>query len=577
MRKLQYLDNLSWDQVQWHESYNKVRRIQRRIYKAKQLNQKDKVWWLQKLLLRNPHAKLVAVHSVTTLNKGKRTPGIDGKTITTNSEKLKLAQELNINGKTNFIRRIWIPKPGKTEKRPLGIPTIQDRAKQALAKLALEPEWEAQFEPNSYGFRPGRRPHDAIEAIFLHLRHGKQKWVFDADIRKCFDQINHDALIDKLETFPLMERQIRAWLEAGILDEYSQIPKTSIPTQGTPQGGVISPLLSNIALHGLENHLKNFVLSQPKPHLGASNGKRAKQTAIGVIRYADDFVLIHPNRKILDSCITETKTWLSQIGLNVSDEKSKIVLSSNGFQFLGFQFITLKESKTKNQTKTKIYPSRENVKRINVKVRNTIQNNKSASSYVLIAKLRPIILGWGNYYKYCECKTTFNKVDNMIYQQIRAWVFRRATRQGRMEVKRKYFPEGRTFKFEGREYQANWILQGQTLSPKNTIKTNHLPKLSWIKSTKHIKVQGSQSVYNGDSIYWTLRTRKYSTMSTRITNLLIRQQGKCLACKTKFNIQDILEVDHVIPLSKSGKDNYDNLQLLHRQCHVQKTKEDLAA
>lgn len=577
MRKLQYLNNLSWDQVQWHESYNKVRRIQRRIYKAKQLNQKDKVWWLQKLLLRNPHAKLVAVHSVTTLNKGKRTPGIDGKTITTNREKLKLAQQLNINGKTNFIRRIWTPKSRKTEKRPLGIPTIHDRAKQALAKLALEPEWEAQFEPNSYGFRPGRRPHDAIEAIFLHLRHGKQKWVFDADIRKCFDRINHDALIDKLETFPLMERQIRAWLEAGILEEYSQIPKVSIPTQGTPQEGVISPLLSNIALHGLENHLKNFVLTQPKPHPGASKGKRAKQSAIGVIRYADDFVLIHPNRKILDFCITETKIWLSQIGLDVSDEKSKIVLSSNGFQFLGFQFITVKEAKTKNHTKTKIYPSKENVKRINVKIRNTIQNNQSASSYVLIAKLRPIILGWGNYYKYCECKATFSKVDNMIYQQIRAWVFRRATRQGRTEVKRKYFPEGRTFKFEGREYHANWILQGQTLSPKNTIKTNYLPKLSWIKSTKHIKVQGSQSVYNGDSIYWTLRTRKYSTMSTRITNLLIRQQGKCLACKAKFNIQDILEVDHVIPLSKGGKDNYDNLQLLHRQCHVQKTKKDLAA
>ena len=138
MRKLEYLNNLSWDQVQWHESYNKVRRIQRRIYKAKQLNQKDKVWWLQKLLLRNPHAKLVAVHSVTTLNKGKRTPGIDGKTITTNSEKLKLAQKLNINGKTNFIRRIWIPKPGKTEKRPLGIPTIDDRAKMYICATNLK-------------------------------------------------------------------------------------------------------------------------------------------------------------------------------------------------------------------------------------------------------------------------------------------------------------------------------------------------------------------------------------------------------------------------------------------------------
>lgn len=577
MRKLEYFTNLSWETIEWHESYQKVRRIQRRIYKAKELNQKDKVWWLQKHLLRNPHAKLVAVHSVTTLNKGKRTPGVDGITITSNTEKLKLAKQLCINGKTSLVKRIWVPKPGKSVKQPLGIPTIQDRAKQALAKLALEPEWEAVFEPNSYGFRLGRGPHDAVEAVFLHLRHGRVKWVFDADIRKCFEEINHQSLLNKLETFPLMERQIKAWLEAGIFDEYANTPKVSVPTQGTPQGGVISPLLSNVALHGLENHLKGFVRTQGRPHAEAANGNKTKEKALGVIRYADDFLLIHPNKEILEACVRTTKQWLNGVGLTVSEEKSKVVSSANSFQFLGFQFIQLKGAHTKNKTRTKIYPSKENVKRLLGKTRSVIQNNKSSSSFALISKLRPILLGWGNYFKYCECKSTFNKVDDMIYHQIRAWVFRRATRQGRIEVKAKYFPEGRTFKFEGRAYQANWILQGLTLDRKSQIKTNYLPKLGWIKSTNHVKVQGTQSVYNGDSIYWALRTTNYSSLSTRVTNLIVRQKGTCPACKRKFGIQDVLEVDHVLPVSKGGKDTYNNLQLLHRQCHVEKSRRDLAA
>lgn len=577
MRKLEYFTNLSWETIEWHESYQKVRRIQRRIYKAKELNQKDKVWWLQKHLLRNPHAKLVAVHSVTTLNKGKRTPGVDGITITSNTQKLKLAKQLCINGKTSLVKRIWVPKPGKSVKQPLGIPTIQDRAKQALAKLALEPEWEAVFEPNSYGFRLGRGPHDAVEAVFLHLRHGRVKWVFDADIRKCFEEINHQSLLNKLETFPLMERQIKAWLEAGIFDEYANTPKVSVPTQGTPQGGVISALLSNVALHGLENHLKGFVRTQGRPHAEAANGNKTKEKALGVIRYADDFLLIHPNKEILEACVRTTKQWLNGVGLTVSEEKSKVVSSANSFQFLGFQFIQLKVAHTKNKTRTKIYPSKENVKRLLGKTRSVIQNNKSSSSFALISKLRPILLGWGNYFKYCECKSTFNKVDDMIYHQIRAWVFRRATRQGRIEVKAKYFPEGRTFKFEGRAYQANWILQGLTLDRKSQIKTNYLPKLGWIKSTNHVKVQGTQSVYNGDSIYWALRTTNYSSLSTRVTNLIVRQKGTCPACKRKFGIQDVLEVDHVLPVSKGGKDTYNNLQLLHRQCHVEKSRRDLAA
>jgi len=216
-----YFGDLAWDKIVWSDSHNRVRRIQKRIYKASRVGDRGKMTFIQKMLLRNPHAKLVAVQSVTTLNKGKKTPGIDGFTTTSDEQKLDLAKSLSLNGKANPAKRIWIPKPGKTEKRPLGILTIRDRAKQALCKLALEPQWEAKFEPNSYGFRPGRRAQDAIEAIFLNLHFDEDKYVFDADIRKCFAEIDHEALLEKLDTFPLMRAQVDAWLKAGIFDEFA--------------------------------------------------------------------------------------------------------------------------------------------------------------------------------------------------------------------------------------------------------------------------------------------------------------------------------------------------------------------
>ena len=230
----------TWNEIDWGNSYNIVRRSQRRIFKASKLDDKRKVRQLQQRLIRSTHAKLIAVQQVTTLNKGKNTAAVDGFVPTNPNMKLTVANNLHLNGKASPIKRVWIPKPGKTEKRPLGtyacsgkakVPTIQDRAKQALAKLALEPEWEAKFEPNSYGFRPGRSSHDAIEAIFLNLRTKVDKLVYDADIRKCFDRIDHKALITKLETFPLLERQITSWLQAGIMDEYANTPRSS--TMGT--------------------------------------------------------------------------------------------------------------------------------------------------------------------------------------------------------------------------------------------------------------------------------------------------------------------------------------------------------
>lgn len=573
---------ITWNNINWASLNDRIRKIQLRIYKAKLAGNTKRLHWLQNLLISSTAAKLVAVRQVTTLNKGRKTPGFDKQVITTPHQKIELTKSLSLNGKAQPIRRVWVPKPGKSEKRPLGIPVIRDRAKQALAKLALEPEWEAIFEPNSYGFRPGRSTHDAMEAIFLCLRHNKPKFIFDADIRKCFDMIDHDKLLNKLGTFPLMKRQITAWLKAGVMEGFAKTSKeNSITprTMGTPQGGIISPLLSNIALHDLENHLKEFVGDLPmKPSPDANRGRIAKQKALGVVRYADDFVLIHENKAILELCIEETKKWLMHnTGLEISEEKSALRDSRNGFNFLGFQVITVRRPRVRTY-KVRIQPARKNVEKFLDKIKSVIQKRRSASNYLLISILRPIIIGWANYYKYCECAQIFKKIGHRIFQKIRAWVFRRDTRNGRKEIKQRYFPSNKTYFFDGSHHNDNWVLVGRQKDKKGEVRENFLPHIQWVKSRKHVKVLNKESPFSG-SIYWAQRSAKYTPYSLRVTTLLLKQKQVCPLCKKKFTDMDATswEVDHILPKSKGGKDTYDNLQLLHNSCHKAKTRADLAS
>lgn len=568
--------NKAWNTIKWASLTERVRRLQRRIYKAAKTNRLQLVHVLQKKVIHSLDAKLLSVRQVTTLNKGKRTAGVDKIRITNAKEKWKMALGLRLNGRALPIRRVWIPKFGKNELRPLGIPTIQDRAKQALAKLALEPEWEARFEPNSYGFRPARCTHDAIEAIFLNLHHKTPKWVFDANIRKCFDQIDHDALIAKLHTFPKMEAQVKAWLKANIMEGYANAPKEiTASIMGTPQGGIISPLLANIALHGLENHLLNFVSKVPgKPRPGANRGTAAKVKALGFIRYADDFVIIHENRAILELCIKETVSWLEGIGLELSSEKSKLRDSREGFNFLGFQIIMVKKQ---GVYKVKITPAKIKVEKFLQRISEIIQMGKSKSSYELIRRLRPMIIGWGNYYRYCESTDTFKKITHQIFQKLRAWAFRRDTRSGREKVKEKYFPSGNTYTFNEVQHKDNWILVGKQKSKGDLIRTNFLPHMSWIRSEKFVKVKGDKSPFDGDYNYWGIRSPKYVKATTTTQQLLKKQKQKCTWCKKRFTNFDTMEIDHIIPLFKGGADRKSNLQLLHRSCHIRKTAVDLAS
>ena len=572
------LERDTWNDVDWISIQTNVRKIQYRIYEASRSGNTGRLHWLQNMLINRMDSKLLAVRIVTTLNKGRRTADVDKKVVTDSKLKFQLANSLSLDGKSSPIRRVWIDKPGKVEKRPLGIPTIDDRAKQALAKLALEPEWEAKFEPSSYGFRPGRSPQDAIERIFTALHHGVSKMVFDADIKKCFDQINQDALLIKLDTFPLMKRQVRAWLKSGVMEGYANSVKPSeiLETdEGTPQGGIISPLLANLALHGLEFHLKNFVSEIPGlPYPGANRSSACKRKALTFVRYADDFVVIHRNKQILESCIEEVKIWLTNVGLEISEEKSALRDCREGFDFLGFRVIQFMRKKTQKY-KVKIYPSRKNQAKLLSRIRKIIQEHKAVSSYELILMLRPVIIGWGNYFKFSECSNVFSLTR--IFQKVRAWVFRRDTRSGRLVVKQKYFPSGNIYNFAGRPHFDNWVLVGKSTNKKGDVVENHLPHLIWVKSAKHIMVKGDSSPYDRSlAVYWSGRSTSYSPYSTRVAILLKRQKQFCPLCRRKFEIFDSLhwEVDHSIPRFQGGKDEYKNLQLVHKSCHNSKTAKE---
>lgn len=576
MEEAKAMNPKPWNDIRWPTLVARVRRVQRRIYKltqedvcGKSNNNRKKVHWLQQRLVNSKDARLLAVRTVTQDNKGKRTPGVDGRTVLDPSSKWNLAQNLDLNGKANPIRRVWLDKPGKTEKIPLGIPTIKDRAKQALAKMALEPEWEARFENNSYGFRPGRSTHDAMEAVFINISHNSERFVLEGDIRKCFDRINHEYLLKKLDTFPQMESQIQAWLKAGAMDELNKeadlIPEEN--PMGTPQGGVISPLLSNIALHGLEDHLKTYAASLLYPELGPQPTPTVKKLNTGVIRYADDFVVIHKHREILLALKEETSRFLSQIGLELNEEKTHIKNISNGFDFLGFNFILVNAN---GKLRSKITPSAKSIDRFVQKHGEIVNSHKAASAFYLIRKLKPVRAGWANYFKKVETSKIFSKVEHITHHQLRTWAFRRSPKQNKSTIKERYFPSGNTYKFGGNEHNDNWTLAAPVIT--QTDKTIYfLPKLSWFHHEKHVKIKGDKSPYDGDHLYWHERNERHCGLNVETKYLLRKQKRKCTICKVEFTVLDNMEVDHIIPRFQNGPDTLANKQLLHKACHAKKT------
>lgn len=409
---------LTWMSINWKKAQHSVRSLQLRIAKATREGKHHKVKALQWLLSHSWAAKLLAVKRVTE-NKGKRTPGTDGVLWKTPGQKLQAAKSLVRKGyKALPLRRLYIlKKNGK--KRPLGIPTMKDRAYQALHLFTLEPVSETLADHCSYGFRQKRGCHDAIERCYIHLsRKDSATWILEGDIKGCFDNISHQWLIQNI---PMDKKVLQQWLKAGFIED-----KQLFPTEeGTPQGGIISPTLANMTLDGLENMLDKALGIEIRPDGCRKNNKHK----IHLVRYADDFIVTASNKEILEHKIKPLiEEFLTLRGLQLSPEKTKITHITEGFNFLG-QNIRLY-----SKNKLLIRPSKDSIKSAKGKLKEKIVEHQGSQAAVLIRNLNPIITGWANYHKHACSKGTFYKLDRILWRNIWNWARKRHNNLGYRKI-----------------------------------------------------------------------------------------------------------------------------------------------
>lgn len=531
---------VKWHNIDWAKCHQAVKRLQARIVKATQVGRWNKVKALQWLLTHSFSGKALAVKRVTE-NKGKNTSGIDGTTWSTPIAKIKAILSLGRRGyKVSPLRRVIIPKKnGKT--RPLGIPTIKDRAMQALHLLALAPVAETTADNNSYGFRPERSTTDAREQCFAILaKKWSSQWVLEGDIKSCFDNISHEWL----QNHVVMDKVIlQKWLKAGFIYE-----KELFPTEaGTPQGGIISPTLANITLDGLEAELlKEFATSKK----GKISRKLRERNKVHLVRYADDFIVTGTTKELLEDEVKPIiENFLKDRGLTLSVEKTKITHIDDGFNFLGWN---IRKYNGKLLTK----PAKRNVAAILSKIRATVKKNRQATQENLIRLLNPIIQGWANYHRGAVAKKTFNKIDQSIWTMLWKWAKRRHPRKGSIWVKDRYWV---------RKGTREWVFATDKLK---------LGLASDTPIVRQVKIRGEANPFDPEQdAYFDRRTgqKMKETLSGNkgLLILLNRQNGKCPICHQKITIDSEWNVHHVIPKSEGGKDNVANLEMLHPNCHRQ--------
>ncbi|MGB3613829.1 MAG: group II intron reverse transcriptase/maturase [Elainellaceae cyanobacterium] len=536
-------DSTNWMDLDWSKIRRSVRRLQARIVKAVQAERWGKVNALQRLLCHSFSAKALAVRRVTE-NKGKRTPGVDGECWSNPQQKAEAIKRLRQRGyRAQPLRRVYIPK-ANGKRRALGIPTMRDRAMQALYLLGLEPICETTADGNSYGFRAQRSTADAIEQArtVLMLKTSAQ-WVLDADIEGCFDHISHDWLMTHV---PMDKRILRQWLQAGFVETGQWFATEA----GTPQGGIISPVLANLALDSLEPLLRGHF--RQRKHPPYYNPK------VNLIRYCDDFVVTGYSKELLEHQVTPLiESFLAQRGLRLSPQKTRIVSITDGFDFLG-------QHLRKVDGRLRIRPAKGNIKAFLTKVRTLIKAHKAAPAAALIARLNPLIRGWALYHRHIPTSATFAKVAHHIFCALWRWAKRRHPNKSKRWVKHKYF------------YTLgnnHWVFAAP-IPTDGQCQLYTLVQLNQFRWHKHIKVKGAANPF--DPLWqmyfehrWTQQLLVHPLRSRRVKSLWHSQQGVCPHCRAQLSLDEPWHLHHRLPRAAGGSDNLSNLVLLHPDCHRQ--------
>jgi RNA-directed DNA polymerase len=531
----------TWADIDWHAVETNVGRLQERIYRATQDGDWMRVKSLQKLLARATSTKLLAIRRVTQENQGKDTAGVDGVVCDTPEARLKLLREgLRLKGYRPLpVRRVYIPKDNGKQ-RPLGIPTVKDRVMQAIVKAALEPEWEARFEANSYGFRPGRCAMDAIEAIHTTLsRKGSSRWILDADISGCFDNIGHGPLLAKL---PVFTATIRRWLKAGVVE----LSRFSPTDTGSPQGGIASPLLANVALDGME---RLFGCEWPDGRPRSPAHRRGIDKGISLIRYADDFVVTAPTRDVLEAYVKpRIEGFLRDRGLALNEAKTRLVEVSEGFDFLGFHI-----SKFGRGEKTLVVPQKEKVVKHLRAIKAYLDTHRQTPAGQVIRDLNPVIRGWSNYYRHVSASRTFAEVRHRQWQMLWRWAKRRHPKKPIGWVKARYFRDDGYWTFRAGEAE--------------------LAKPDATPIARFTKVTGRQTPYDPTHrLYWRERMKAQvagETYSKQRLMLHRSQEYVCALCGIRFIPGETIQIDHIISKYRGGSDDLANKRLVHPSCHRQ--------
>nr|AYE93292.1 DNA polymerase [Termitomyces sp.]AYE93309.1 DNA polymerase [Termitomyces sp.] len=547
----------NWQHIPWDEVNERVRDLQDRIVKATLDNNMRIVYQLQNQLVTSVEGRALAIRRVVTSSGGK-TPGIDKVTWDKPLERFNAIHELGMitknpnQYKSKPLKRVMIPKSNSTEMRPLGIPTLMDRAVQAVYHLGVDPVVEAKSDPNSFGFRKGRSQHDAIAYIRSRLdKTVSPEWILETDIAKCFDKINHDFL---LKETPICHKQVlKEWLKSGYVFE----GKYTSTDEGTPQGGIISPTLCNVALNGIET-----VIMKQYPLRKVTDGQRPKVT---VFRYADDMVITGCQKEILLQVKETVKEFLAVRGLELKEAKTRICHIQEGFDFLGFN-VSRKEynpflnNHTTQPTVLIIKPSDKAIKSIKSKIREIITKYREIEK--IISELNPVLRGWANYFSISyHSQATFIKIGHTVWKSMMNWVGRKHPHQSIERASAKYIVRGKT----PSNHKWVWGTEKPDTEKENRqvilniaetqIKTQPLLKLDKNPYLKeHKEYFDKRAVKKFDAKFRDLILKKYNHI--------------CSICNESLHNGENIELHHIKPVKEGGKYTISNIQPLHQLCHI---------